>query len=235
MPNWVKNIITARAETINKIKEKYFEDGVLSFQKVIPMPEDLNIESSGRGELGLMYLYIENNKINKDTINKVYRSLNCFHTDIYKEKRFQDAIKEYEEKKDSEEIISRIELAKKYISNYEKYGEAEWYEWCVSNWGTKWDASRVFNNETMIIFETAWSCPAKVLIEISRGLNGDEFELKYADEDFGSDNNGIVHFKNGDILDFEVDMGEDFVAEVWCTNIENNIEKTPDIVDEMFE
>ena len=34
MPNWVKNIITAKAETINKIKEKYFENDVLSFQKV---------------------------------------------------------------------------------------------------------------------------------------------------------------------------------------------------------
>lgn len=235
MPNWVKNIITAKAETINKIKEKYFENDVLSFQKVIPMPEDLNIKSSGRGELGLMYLYMEKHKgISKEIINKVYRSLNCFNKDIYKEKRFEIAVKEYEENKDKPNYIKSIELAKKYISNYKKYGHAEWYEWRVDNWGTKWDASRVCYDENTIVFETAWSSPANILVEMSKGLENDEFELQFADEDFSSDNNGIVRFKNGRIIEQEMDLGEDFVADVWfnCISYE---EKTPDIVEDMFE
>jgi len=235
MPNWVKNIITAKAETINKIKEKYFENDVLSFQKVIPMPEDLNIESSGRGELGLMYLYMENNNgINKETINKVYRSLNCFHKDIFKEKRFEIAVKEYEEQKDKPDYIKSIELAKKYISNYENYGHPEWYEWRVANWGTKWDACRVCYDENRIVFETAWSSPANILVAISKGLKNDEFELQFADEDFGSDNNGVVRFRNGNVIEQDLDKGEDFVTDVWFNSLTYE-EKTPDIVDDMFE
>lgn len=235
MPNWVKNIITAKAETINKIKEKYFENDVLSFQKVIPMPDELNIESSGRGEQGLMYLFLENDHgINKETINKVYRSLNCFHTDIYREERFRDVVENYDKNKNKFEYNKCVELAKQYISNYQKYGHAEWYEWCVANWGTKWDACRVCYDETRIVFETAWSSPANILVEMSKGLENEEFELQFADEDFGSDNNGVVRFRNGNVIEQDLDKGEDFVTDVWYNSI-NYEEKTPDIVDDMFE
>ena len=40
MPNYVKNIVTVSEETMNKIKEKYFKMGILSFEKIIPMPKD---------------------------------------------------------------------------------------------------------------------------------------------------------------------------------------------------
>ena len=39
MPNYVKNIVTVSEETMNKIKEKYFKRGILSFDKIIPMPK----------------------------------------------------------------------------------------------------------------------------------------------------------------------------------------------------
>jgi len=51
----------------------------------------------------------------------------------------------------------------------EKYGEADWYQWSVNNWGTKWDfgADADYDaitvdegsNEVMISFDTAWSPP----------------------------------------------------------------------------
>ena len=45
-----------------------------------------------------------------------------------------------------------------------KYGAADWYNWNVNNWGTKWDASdAMINNKTAdqvsVSFETAWSPP----------------------------------------------------------------------------
>lgn len=46
----------------------------------------------------------------------------------------------------------------------EKYGHESWYDWQISNWGTKWDlcevsASRVDDNTVELYFDTAWSPP----------------------------------------------------------------------------
>ena len=51
-------------------------------------------------------------------------------------------------------------------SNIEKYGFADWYEWRLSKWGTKWDAYDVYINKKMrdyisLSFDTAWCPPIK--------------------------------------------------------------------------
>lgn len=43
----------------------------------------------------------------------------------------------------------------------EKYGASDWYDWCVKNWGTKWDVepdgyTRPNPNTISVGFETAW-------------------------------------------------------------------------------
>ena len=66
---------------------------------------------------------------------------------------------------------------KKAIINLEAYGCKDWYDWCIRNWGTKWDAGTepihltkdedkekfiqdcVDSDEFLIHFETAWSPP----------------------------------------------------------------------------
>ena len=46
-----------------------------------------------------------------------------------------------------------------------KYGFSSWYDWCVANWGTKWDigseypAERHDANNATFTFESAWSPP----------------------------------------------------------------------------
>lgn len=47
----------------------------------------------------------------------------------------------------------------------EKYGYPDWYEFCVNNWGTKWDvnpcgtSAQVKGNEVYLGFDTAWAPP----------------------------------------------------------------------------
>lgn len=45
----------------------------------------------------------------------------------------------------------------------EKYGYADWYDWSVNNWGTKWDADvqswEVDGDDVYISFYTAWAPP----------------------------------------------------------------------------
>lgn len=62
---------------------------------------------------------------------------------------------------------------------------ADWYNWCIENWGTKWNASDVAffcdgdwldhyddstweSGEVMINFQTAWSPPVPVLTQLSK-------------------------------------------------------------------
>lgn len=58
-------------------------------------------------------------------------------------------------------------------ANIEKYGHADWYSWCTSNWGTKWDTESYAYDELNIdegddglytlsvSFDTAWSPPTQ--------------------------------------------------------------------------
>lgn len=52
----------------------------------------------------------------------------------------------------------QVELNKKY------FGASDWYDWCVSNWGTKWEVCEPFceNHDDKYLtasFDTAWSPP----------------------------------------------------------------------------
>ncbi len=62
---------------------------------------------------------------------------------------------------------AQIDLEAKEKSNLAKYGVANWYDFCVANWGTKWDVDpydKVMltegqKNDITIGFDSAWSPP----------------------------------------------------------------------------
>ena len=59
------------------------------------------------------------------------------------------------------------ELERKTKANVEKYGYGNWYDFCVGEWGTKWDTGEQGNNDinpndpNMLTagFDTAWAPP----------------------------------------------------------------------------
>ena len=61
------------------------------------------------------------------------------------------------------------ELERKTAENVEKYGYGNWYDYCVGEWGTKWDTGEQGNNDintndpTMLTagFDTAWAPPVR--------------------------------------------------------------------------
>lgn len=74
-----------------------------------------------------------------------------------------------------------------------------WYDWNVSNWGTKWNAydpNRL--SDEVIEFDTAWSHPAPIITALSKKFPETELHLKYADEDTGY-NLGEYWITNGTI------------------------------------
>lgn len=73
----------------------------------------------------------------------------------------------------------QIELERKSKENLEKYGAANWYDFCVNHWGTKWDVDpydpdvKVVNNTIEFGFDSAWSPP----MGIYEALVDDGFEV----------------------------------------------------------
>ena len=59
----------------------------------------------------------------------------------------------------------QAELEAKQAANREKYGYSTWYEFCVNEWGTKWDVGADGNpaqdipGGLMLGFDSAWSPP----------------------------------------------------------------------------
>jgi hypothetical protein len=79
-----------------------------------------------------------------------------------------------------------------------------WYDWCVENWGTKWDAynigtQRLSDTSLYVMMETAWSPPIPIfekLVEL-----GFEISAYYLDEGW----NYIGMFECGEAFYFDVD------------------------------
>lgn len=63
-----------------------------------------------------------------------------------------------------------------YVDNYKKYGATTWYNWCIDNWGTKWNAlgTGKWIDDDTITFKTAWSAPAARHGEALKNVPGQE-------------------------------------------------------------
>ena len=72
--------------------------------------------------------------------------------------------------KDKDDWKDALKEGRMALSNLEKYGVKDWYDWSCNNWGTKWDASNAYIDEYIaedddcdkmirIQFDTAWSPP----------------------------------------------------------------------------
>lgn len=222
MPNWVKTIVKTEPEVLKDVMSKYSNEGKFSFDKVIPMPKDLDIDSGSSGEAGMMFLFLESkDDLFKMKINKVFHSLNPFHSDIYRDKRFEEIEDNFEKYEKDPEFKESVELGKKYISNYDKYGHATWYEWCNDRWGTKWDLSAFQSNKNTMIFETAWGFAGNVILELSNKYPDVIFKCEFADEGM-VENSGKVSIQNGDVIEERYELSEGERENIWNTYIDED-------------
>lgn len=90
--------------------------------------------------------------------------------------------------------------------NVQKYGYLTWYEFCVGEWGCKWNASEVSVNGNIMEFETPWSMPDGIAKKLSEMFPEVTLEWRYADEDTGY-NVGEEHYKAGEVM-LSVDVEE---------------------------
>lgn len=203
MPNWVKNIVKMRG--IVNLPLFSEEDGAtdFDFNKLIPMPVELNIESGSMTERFIVYFLTERctvpiqdlDPIKKVTLNKLVT--NMLHPISWPEK-VVDMVRKQMSSATCEERDKAYETGRQYVSNYEKYGFPTWYEWCIHNWGTKWNASdTVILNTDTILFDTAWSNPEPVIMKLAEMYPDAEIEHWWADENIGY-NTGHRVIRNGE-------------------------------------
>jgi len=187
MPNWVitKIYITGPEDKIKEFEGKVLrpnedEDGefqrTFSFNRIKERPEELT------------------NTISPDPKPKVRKVKDMQGNEIEVEV-YSDTINEW----DIQAAIKRGETPPEPIPCNNatpdqqrelimKYGRSNWYDWNLHNWGTKWDCSdSTYDEEDKILqFQTAWSCPEKIIAEMKLAFPDLRFDGSYADEDFGS-------------------------------------------------
>lgn len=77
----------------------------------------------------------------------------------------------------------------------ELYGENNWYDWSVKNWGTKWNSCDTELNGNVFSFWTAWSPCSPVIRALAKMFPEAQFEYRY--EETGMGFCGCEIYKNG--------------------------------------
>jgi hypothetical protein len=118
---------------------------------------------------------------------------------------------------DTEEQAKLLEQTK---ANIEKYGYGNWYDFCVNEWGTKWDiggndygAPTITEDGKMIAgFDSAWSPPTTAMEKLA--AMGFEVKLYYYEPGmcFAGIWEGNEDYSNDDYYEYG-DMSSDEVAE----------------------
>lgn len=213
MPNWVVQRLQVEGKNANKVLKELIkteDDGSLSFDfnKIIPMPESLNVVAGSISD-DCVLLFLEHIKKEKNFSKyyNAYRENKAYKKTTYAErKKIMKQCLEYIDHPDKNKLFATEEdvynYGKKILDNYIKYGSMNWYDWCCTNWGTKWNACNTTYDENypdVVWFDTAWSNVRQLIYELSTRYPENKFIYDYAEEDIGAQT-GYCEFQNGNII-----------------------------------
>lgn len=206
MPNWVCNHLTIRGEQAKEVLKSVLKENPdneygydVDFNKITPMPPELNIVSGGQTDSALsLYLTSVNplvddygtDKMSPDLFVRVCQGVTAHISSIdYRMK--PDDIRKTEEKMQRYYNMSREDAwayGKHAADNYINYGAIDWYDWCCQNWGTKWNACRtqIPNSEVAdVYFDTAWSPVTGLIQKLAEKYSDCSFYYEFAEEQAG--------------------------------------------------
>lgn len=106
--------------------------------------------------------------------------------------------------------------------NIEETGFKNWYDWNVSNWGTKWDVdaevdeSSSIDEQVIMCFESAWAPPQKAIALLAEKFNKLNIRHSYFEE--GMFFVGVDEYANGEPNTSIYEEGTENAA---CTELAN--------------
>lgn len=160
MPNWVMNELTCIFETSEEYQSfKKRVDEKNLYNSFFPIPEIL-IDTQAPS-VNVDKLILEYNKETNSTaigLTEIIKSNHNFYSG----------------------------LAQQALKNQQAFvatGYSNWYDWNLSNWGVKWDASNVQSKElsdfntVIYTFDSPWGTPEHFVIELSKLYPDATFEM----------------------------------------------------------
>jgi len=97
-----------------------------------------------------------------------------------------------------------------YIIIEKQTGARDLLDWCLKNWGVKWNASHMWssNDKMTVGFLTPWNPPIKIINELARLNPTAEFDLKFAEPGMGFCGH-IKYDGNGNFINEEFDINDE--------------------------
>lgn len=208
---------------ITKVKNRVLAEKkenvrLFSFDRIIECPTELREVTSGSEESIYLALFSEVPDSNTTPNNqKVYEvCLDLFGKNYSKEHIAAFSNEIYAQENEDKEslrkrVIEKELLANKYNQNMKSYGYTSWYDWCVDNWGTKWDATNVNVTDTnvetkkgkslkkvCISYDTAWAPAIPVVRKLAELFPKCLVKLRYFE--CGAAFQGILKLKGKEEL-----------------------------------
>lgn len=207
MPNWCYNSLSwdCGSEKGEEISRCIAPNKELDFNTIVPMPEELNIESGSNGETGVTILlirFLDDPSSVSEEERPYYQALCDSRKHLLSKDEWS-----YQKHCNDNNVIA---VGKEYIRNYIKYGYFTWYEWCYANWGVKWNASDSIVCDDYAEFSTPWGPPIGFLISLSKAYPDVTFTNEWYEEGGGC---GIQTISGGFLSD--CDMPEDRRKEIF--------------------
>ena len=205
MPNHIKNVVFfyGDMEEIKRMRKEISSPGregesdyVLDFNKLIPMPPELDVVAGSSSNVSFAAWWLLNNMPEfPDHLFRYWMAIDEGKMRLkekYKEekklkkspnvksKRFLKFIKECN---DTKKYEVDLKLGEEIYNNIIKFQFANWYDWRIQHWGTKWNCYECEDEgPRRIAFLTAWAPPDPVFDELSRRYPQIEFTCYSVDE-----------------------------------------------------
>ena len=199
MPNHTANNFTVtgpKADVLRFVAQIKGNDSEIDFNKVLPIPDELRGTSS------------PSRIMTQEEIDKIWAEWN--------KRKDEGKLSSFEMERPMGLGITQA----KYDEFILKYGYADWYDWSIFNWGTKWNAYDVtewsinecseYTASATIYYETAWSPATALWLNVSKNYPTLEFYHEFADEGgafLGSETIVDGRFISEEELDWDSDDG----------------------------
>ncbi len=144
----------------------------IDFEKIVPMPECVPETLCDDEHQEALYYYLMTTG-NEEMVDKLLSFPQLFSMDIYKQKT-------------EKELSDYKVLGEKIFNIAQQCGSIDWYDWRISNWGTKWNAYETdidcSDGSVELYFYTANHGVIPVIKKLVEMFPNLEFFYKYADE-----------------------------------------------------